>query len=231
MRWTFVLVAVSAAMMLVQVRSVSAHPSDFETLTLDFLIGPTGLELIEAAVVESSGPGYEPFPSSELKRNLAVGTVDALRVSLSSVEINEEMSERYHEVGFMIHFIEPSLGGNRALSIDSTKLQQLAADAGLERVKMSVCGVTDGAGASNPSLLSELHIESSQGSRRPAGLDREACRVWTAATTDPPISIVLDSQNEAEDLPQPGANVGRAAAFSLVLLLVGVAVAVWQRPR
>lgn len=60
----------------------SAHPSDFRTLTIDLIFGQTGLEVIDAAVVESSGPSYEPFPSVELRQAVAEEVLAALDLSM-----------------------------------------------------------------------------------------------------------------------------------------------------
>lgn len=43
---------------------VAAHPSGFGTLTLDLFVGPRGLGAVDAAVVESKGPGYDPFSTT-----------------------------------------------------------------------------------------------------------------------------------------------------------------------
>ena len=41
---------------------------------------------------------------------MATDVVDALHVPLDQVDIDAERSERYHEVGFLVRFHEPSLG-------------------------------------------------------------------------------------------------------------------------
>src|SRR5262245_56831671 len=114
----------------------AAHPSDFATLTLDLLVGPDGLEAIDAAVVESAGPSHQPFPTSELKLAVATDVLGALHVPLDQVEIDGETSERYHEVGFLVRFHEPSFGTELPLSIDTTDLQRIAADRDMSGLKL-----------------------------------------------------------------------------------------------
>jgi hypothetical protein len=173
----------------------TAHPSPFETLTLDFLIGPKGLEIIDAAVVESSGPSYQPFPTSEFKRDVAVDVLNALHLSVSGVEIDAEMSVRYHEVGFLVRFYEPSLAATAPLSLNTAGLQEIVADRGLSHLRLSVCGVADGSDSPDQATFAGLDIQASQDSRLPAGPGRAtACEVWALDPTDKPVSIVIKPQ-------------------------------------
>jgi hypothetical protein len=197
----------------------TAHPSDFETLTLDLLVGPRGLEVLDAAVVESKGPGYEPFPTSDFKRDVAVDVLDALHLALGGVSIDAEMSERYHEVGFGIRFEEPALGVTSPLTIETADLQRIVADRGLSRLKLSVCGVTAGADSSDQNALSQLGITASHHGRRPAGLDREACEIWALTPTDQSVSIVIEPQTVAET----GLGLVRPAVAALSVLFMGAA--------
>jgi len=112
----------------------TAHPSDFETLTLDLLVGPRGLEVIDAAVVESGGPSYEPFPTSDVKRDVALKVLGALDVASNGVVVDPEVSARYHEVGFLVRFKDPSLGAESPLRINTAELQELVADETLCRL-------------------------------------------------------------------------------------------------
>jgi hypothetical protein len=171
----------------------TAHPSDFSTLTLDLLIGPDGLKAIDAAVVESAGPSYAPFPTSELRQAVATDVLEALHVPLDQVDIDAETSERYHEVGFLVRFHEPSLGTELPLSIDTTDLQRIAADRNLSRLKLSVCGVTAETRVPDQSTLSRLDIQASQSGQHPRAepRDRQACSVWALTTTDQPVSILI----------------------------------------
>jgi hypothetical protein len=198
-------------------RPAAAHPSDFETLTLDLLVGPRGLEVLDAAVVESEGPGYEPLPTADFKRDVAPDVLDALHVALDGVAIDAEVSERYHEVGFRVRFDEPSLGTASPLAIDTADLQGVVADRGLSRLKLSVCGVTDGADAPDQATLTELDITASQDGRGPTGLDREACEVWALSADDQAVSIVIERQA----VPESGLGLVRATVAALSVLVVG----------
>ncbi|CAN5864757.1 hypothetical protein BH23ACT4_BH23ACT4_10660 [soil metagenome] len=80
--------------------TANAHPSDFQTLTIDLLFGADGLEAIDAAVVQSSGPSYEPFPSSELRQRVAEDVLNAMGLAELPLSIDSELSARYHEVGW-----------------------------------------------------------------------------------------------------------------------------------
>jgi hypothetical protein len=197
----------------------TAHPSDFETLTLDLLVGPRGLEVIDAAVVESGGPSYEPFPTSDVKRDVALKVLGALDVASNGVVVDPEVSARYHEVGFLVRFKNPSLGAESPLRIDTTELQELVADETLSRLKLSVCGVAEGANSPDPGALSALDIRATQPGRPPAGLDREACEVWTLTPSDQPVSIVVKPKAAAET----GVGVVRATVTALIVLVVGAA--------
>lgn len=55
-----------------------------------------GLETIDAAVVESSGPSYEPAPSVEVREEVAHRVLSTLGVDESSIDLDTENSERYH---------------------------------------------------------------------------------------------------------------------------------------
>ena len=193
-RIAFVVVGATLLGLFASSLPATAHPSAFETLTLDFLVAPRGLEVIDAAVVESRGPSYQPFPTSEFKHDVAVDVLDALHLPLSTVEIDAELSERYHEVGFLIRFDEPSLGVATPLSIETAGLQEIVADRGLRHLKLSVCGVADGAASpASPSMLSQLDIQASQRGG-PTALARAACEGWTLAPTDQPVSILVKPQ-------------------------------------
>ena len=67
-RWCRRLFAVTSAFVLLGMvtgDTALAHPSDFDTLTIDLIFGADGLDTIDVAVVESTGSGYDPFPSVE----------------------------------------------------------------------------------------------------------------------------------------------------------------------
>jgi hypothetical protein len=235
-------VALSPLGLLGSAHPASAHPSDFATLTLDLLVGPRGLEVIDAAVVRSAGPTYDPFPDSELKHAVATDVLEALRVPLDGVDIDAEMSERYHEVGFLVRFHEPSLGAERPLSIDTADLQRIATNGGMSRLKLSVCGVTAGTPDPDQSTLSRLDIQASEPGQPPAGMDRPACSIWALTTTDQPVSIMINPEpsstttTAAPSTPtdQPAAtainppardtgfDVARAAIVALAVVLSGV---------
>lgn len=166
----------------------SAHPSDFETLTLDLLMGPRGLESIDAAVVP--GMTDEPFIASGVKHDVATEVLDALDLPLSGVDIDAEMSERYHEAGFVVRFDEPTLGATAPLSIATAGLQAIVDDRRLGRLKLSVCGVTEG-GEPSEEVLSEMDVQASESGRQPVGLDRETCEVWVLEPADRPVSIAI----------------------------------------
>lgn len=201
---------------------LTAHPSEFDTLTLDFLFGPKGLEAIDAAVVQSEGPGYEPFPPPDFKRDVALDILQSMHVPLGTVDINVEMSERYHEVGFLVRFDAPSLGVSSPLLVDSSVLQRIASEARVSRLKLSVCGVTDGAGGSDENALAELDIRASRAGLRPRAGDREACRAWSVNTTDESISIEVKRKAAASNRLRVVS--GAVAALAAILILAALLV-------
>lgn len=168
-----------------------AHPSDFETLTLDLLIGVEGLRWVDAAVVESGGPGHEPFPTAGRRHDVAVGVLEALEMPLDHVEIDAEGSARYHEVGFLIEFPRPFLDSTSDLRIDTSDFQRLTADAGLERLKLSVCGASQDPDSADPDVLAGLDVSATQPGRSPAGIDRPGCEVWTLTPADTAVTITV----------------------------------------
>lgn len=50
------------------------------------MIGQDGLKTIDAAVGRALGPSYEPFPSAEEKRRIAVDVLDALAATAEDFE-------------------------------------------------------------------------------------------------------------------------------------------------
>lgn len=117
----------------------SAHPSDFETLTIDLLFGADGLYVIDAAVVESSGPSYLPGPTTELRKRVARRILEALGLSDIPFDIDLENSERYHWVGFTIRFHDPSLDRRPMLQFSTLPLQDIVADLDLKQLKLTIC--------------------------------------------------------------------------------------------
>lgn len=211
-----VLVALLALMEL-SAAPAQAHPSDFATLTLDFLVGPSGLEAVDAAVVASTGTPYETF-EPEVRHDVALLALEQLGVDPDAVSIELE-SERYHWVGFMIRLHEPTLGRTGPLLIETSELQRRTADLGLAHLKVSVCGVTPGAERSDSRVLGELLIEATDGGRRPGGHDREACRVWQLDPDEDPAVVQVGPTMLAET---DGPGVGTAAALAAALLLAGL---------
>lgn len=190
-----------------------AHPSDFRTLTLDLIFGPEGLEAVDAPVVEATGPSYEPFPSQELRREVAEKALAALGVSDSPASIDAELSERYHEVGFLVTFEEPRPGQGRAFRFDTDQLQAIANDTNLDWLKMSVC-------AEDAETFNALEIEASTDGRAPADntSERSWCQIWKLATADAPVTISIRSSV----LPMTGLPVVLAGIAGLVLLAGGL---------
>jgi hypothetical protein len=200
----------------------SAHPSDFETLTVDLLMGARGLEGIDAAVVP--GQTYEPLVATGVKHDVATEVLDALDLPPSGVDIDAEMSERYHEAGFVVRFDEPSLGATAPLSIDTTHLQAIVDDRRLGRLKLSVCGVTQGAEPSEE-VLPRADVQASERGRQPVGLDREACEVWVLEPADRPVSIAITLPSRAADGASEAQNDSASGEVSPWVAAVTVLVA------
>lgn len=183
-----------------------AHPSDFETLTIDLIFGPRGLVAIDAAVVESTGPSYEPGPTIELREDVARRLLESLQLATIPVETDFENSERYHWVGFTVRFPDPSLGDRPSLTIDSGSLQDIAADIGLEHVKLSVCH-TD-SDSVDPRDLSEVSTQSGD----------PGCQVWRLTPQERAISTTITLAG----LPATGVPLLPAVAASTIILLAGL---------
>lgn len=181
-----------------------SHASDFETLTIDLLFGSGGLHAIDAAVVESSGPSYEPGPSVELRETVAHQVLEALDLSEISTDIDLENSERYHWVGFTIRFPDPSLDGRSTLEVDTGPLQDIAADIGLKHLKLSIChGFSESV---EPRDVSGLGVSPPEG---------VGCERWLLTPDDVPLSMAVSVRDE---LPRTGLPVAplMIAALGLV---------------
>lgn len=194
-----------------------AHPSDLATLTLDFLVGPSGLEAVDAAVVASTGTPYETV-EPEVRHDVALLVLEQLGVDADAADLELD-SDRYHWVGFMIRFHQPTLGRTVPLVIETSELQRRTAELGLANLKVSVCGVTDGAERSDSGVLGELLIDATHEGRRPRGHDRETCTVWQLDLADDPAVVQVGSTALAET---GGPGVATASAVGAALLLAGV---------
>lgn len=200
--------------------SASAHPSDFSTLTIDLIFGQDGLEAIDAAVVESSGPSYEPFPSVELRQAVAEEVLAALDLSDAAASIDAAMSERYHQVGFLIKFDEPRPGHQETFQLDTNPLQAIAENTNLQRLKLSVC-------ADASETFNALEIHASRDGRAPIQTTNERpwCRIWEVAIAGSPVTVSV----EALALPLTGLPIVPAAIAALSLLAAGYLVLLRQR--
>ena len=126
--------------LLCKTRPVAAHASDFETLTIDFLLTTDGLSAIDAALNSAPGPSYEPFPSEEERRSVAVAVLGSLGIDLAKADINAAMSDRYHEVGFTVRLREAyTNAGSGELRIETAQLQRIASERKVKHLKVSLC--------------------------------------------------------------------------------------------
>ena len=209
-------IIVAVVLLLVPARPAVAHPSDFDTLTLDMLIGPDGLAAIDAAVVQGSGPGYEPFPSATLKRDVADQVLSMLQIPTGGVEIDARASPRYHEVGFHISVADPSLGQTAALTVDTRDLLELARSHDMEQLKISVCGVADDGEQSDRQVLTDLDIRADRPGHAPTGQERPNCRIWPVHHRDAALSLVVAPQQLADTGQATSHTVGLAALLMLL---------------
>ena len=208
---------VAVVLLVMLARPAAAHPSDFDTLTLDLLLGADGLVATEAAVVPTSD-GYEPFATPALKREIAVGVLQALDIATSDAEVEADSSPRYHEVGFQASFDDDVFQGQTASwAIPTRPLQDLARNHGMERLKIGVCGVTEEGERSDRQVLEGLDIRADASGREPTGQERPACRIWVLHHQDPATSVVIGPRQLAET----GVAISHAGWLAVVLLLLG----------
>lgn len=210
-RWRWcVSVVVWVALLVGVPLTASAHPSDFQTLTIDLIFGADGLETIDAAVVESSGPSYGPFPSSEWRQRVAEDVLDAMGLSGFPLSIDSELSERYHEVGFYIVFAEPvSIDG--LLRVETGSIQQIAREANLGTLKLSVC-------SDSPEIFSQLEIDATSPGRGPTNpAERAPCEIWDIPVDDQPVAVTVTFRM----LPMTGITAHPTLLAALVLLAIG----------
>lgn len=191
--------------------NVSAHPSDFRTLTIDLLVQDGHLVAIDAAVVDSPGPGYSPFPTIERRHRIAVEVLDAVGLSRASAAIDAENSRLYHEVGFYIGIDD----GPRAtaLHFDTVALQRLTELETLDRLKLSFCEI----GPDVPAA--ELDVQASRPGRPsdpPSSRDRPNCTVWVIERGDPAVAF-----GERASLPRTGPPGAPLVVSAVVLIGTG----------
>jgi len=199
-----------------------SHPSDFQTLTIDLLFGGEGLEAIDAAVVESSGPTWEPFPSVELRDRVARDVLAALDLSGSAASIDSEMSERYHQVGFFVVMDKEQLEGNEFI-VNTAPLQAIAADTNLEQLKLSVC-------SEDSETFNDLEIDATREGRDPIRNnrnERSSCQVWEIAVDDPPVTVTVTTPS----LPMTGLSLNGALTLALTLTITGLTIVTIDRRR
>lgn len=186
----------------------AGHPSDFGTLTVDVLITGDRIRGIDAAVVPVAGPSYEPFVPVERKRSIAIEILGALEIPADAATIQAEMSDRYHEVGFMVTFLSTTTKVER---VYSKGFQEIARENGLSRLKLSVC-------AANDQEISDLDADRLGRPADPGRGERHGCVVWELSSTDPPVSFWLTTRNA---IPRTGAITYPALA-GIFALLAGV---------
>jgi hypothetical protein len=214
LRWTLVgwlaLVGLVAT-----AESARAHPSEFRTLTLDFIIGVNGLEAIDAAVVPTYGPSYEPFISVAEKQAIALDVLEAIGISPNNVTIEAAESERYHQVGFTVR-TKGSEYEPREVQVQSKELQALTKALELDTLRLSVCSGTDDKLLISASEwgASRSGRESGAGSR---ANERPRCVIWELAATDPPLSFPLRT---SASLPGTGVE-KNLLVIGCCLLLIG----------
>jgi LPXTG-motif cell wall-anchored protein len=136
----------------------------------------------------------------------ALGTAD------SQASIDAQLSERYHEVGFLITFDEPRPGHDGAFRFDTDQLQVIAKDTSLDWLKVSVC-------AEDSEMFNRLEIDGTIEGRPPADntSERPWCRIWRLGIADSPLTISVRSPV----LPMTGLPAAPAVIVGLVLLAGG----------
>jgi hypothetical protein len=224
-----VLVGVATSLVLALPTTARAHPSDFETLTIDLLLGTGGVEVIDAAVVV--GTDYEPFPSVDNRRAVAQGVLSALGIPSDNANVDAMASERYHEVGFTIVLQQPfGHTATGAVRIDTAALQQIAADADAKWLKLEVCdryapdpladqptGTTSASDESPFVLLTEAERPG-----RPTDVstnERPGCSVWRLNAVDP--SVALTARIVPAALASTGADPVDILTAAAAIVVIG----------
>jgi hypothetical protein len=224
-----VLSGVATVVVVASSTSAQAHPSDFETLTIDLLLGTGGVEIVEAAVV--AGTDYEPFPSVEQRRAIAQNVLVALGIPSETAAIDAMASERYHEVGFAITLKQAfSTTTTGAVRIETAALQQIAADATANWLKLEVCDrhapdpfadqptATTITGDESPFVLlteAERPGVSSEASTN----ERPGCSVWRLATADP--SMTVTARLVPASLASTGAGPVAVLTVAAAIVVIG----------
>jgi hypothetical protein len=184
-RRLFVVLAVAVFAAMSPVTGAWAHPSDFESLTLDFLLGPRGLETIDAALVSVPGPGYLPFPSESARRDVATEVVHALGISPRDVVIDAAGAERYHEVGFTVRFVQPfANAGPGVIRVDTQPFQEIAKTARVQHLNLKVCDHRQSEITAQPAETTSMALALQTRSTQPGRIsdrrsnDRPGCEIW-----------------------------------------------------
>jgi hypothetical protein len=198
---------------------VDAHPSDFRTLTVDLVVGDGGLETVDAALVPADGQTFEPFPSVDARRAVASRVIAALALPADGATVDAENSERYHEVGFTIR-VDARVGAAWDGRVDTAPFQQIVADEGLDRLKLSVCE----AGVVIPGVAPDLTVVATRPGRTGVSPnDREGCTTWALGAHEDPVTIAVGGPTTlAATGTGPLALVLGASALVLGVLLIMV---------
>jgi hypothetical protein len=184
--WTCAVTALVIALGWVVVPDpAGAHQSPLDSLTLDFILDPSGLVVIDGAANRAT---YDPDAPSPAERSTIVDqVVDALGIPHDSVQVDTEKSDLYHEVGFRISLHQPFTNDTEGgVRVDTGALQPIAASLGT--LTLEVCRVAD------PGLALAVDSSAPATSPNPAGAgasgtDRADCRTWALRADDPPVVV------------------------------------------
>ena len=221
-----VLASVLGLVILIGTRSADAHPSDSETLTIDLLLSTDGLLTIDAAM--NPGPSYDLHQSESDRADVAAAVIESLGIDPANASINAALSDRYHEVGFVVRLREPYTNGSRGeLQVESTRLQQIAAARNIKRLKLALCDTftSDAARVSSPFVIAASATAPGR-EPDPQRIERYGCRVWEFGQTDTPVSIA------ARLVPRSLATTGGglpSVAIGALLICFGFALCVTSR--
>jgi hypothetical protein len=162
-----------------------AHPSALDALTVDLLLDQSGLVVVDAATNRAS---YEQAPTPAERAVIAGRVGEALAIPPGAVQLDDDSSTLYHEVGFRMSLHTPFSNAlpAGAVQVDTAPLQEIAAEFG--RLVLDVCGV-DALGIQVEVTSSTPASPPDPSSAGASGIDRTECRTWNLGVDDPPVNI------------------------------------------
>ncbi|MPZ52071.1 MAG: hypothetical protein GEU79_04935 [Acidimicrobiia bacterium] len=147
---------------------------------------------------------------------MQIDVLDSFGLTEEDVNLDPEISERYHQVGFYATLPPASPHRSSSLSFDSERLQEITSGLGLGHLRLSLCPTVDD--AFTTVNIDEIGMTASKpGQRSSQYHQRPGCRLWALEPEDPAVSINVP----APELPYSGVSLLPVAAVVIISMGLG----------